>query len=158
MRSFSSVCILLAVAVFPVMTQQAVQTPSPMADNTRPHPRITQSEPVGRRVELKSLKGAKLFAGPRVNTNKPVPLVVHFHGVPWLIETHIAKSLPHAVLISVNLGSGSSVWSSVFGPGTFSGVDRRGESGIAAKTRMVFDHSDGFFRRVWSYSGDLATG
>lgn len=96
------------------MPQQAVQTPSPMADSTRPHPRITQSEPAGGRLELKSLKGAKVFAGPRVNTSKPVPLVVHFHGVSWLVETHIARSLPQAVLITVNLGSGSSAYGRPF--------------------------------------------
>ena len=85
-----------------------------MAEITRPHPRITQSEPAGRRIELKSLKGAKLFAGPGVNTNKPVPLIVHFHGVSWLVETHIAKYLPHAVLITVNLGAGSSAYGRPF--------------------------------------------
>ena len=102
------------IAVNAVFAQQAPQTPSPMADSVRPHPRITQSEPAGRRIELKSLKGARVFAGPGVNVNKPVPLIIHFYGAAWLLETHIAKSLPHAVVITVNLGSGSSVYGRPF--------------------------------------------
>src|SRR3954447_25221383 len=76
----------------------------------QPHPRVQQQEPAGRRVELKSLKGARLFVTPTVNTNKPVPLLVHFHGVPWLIETQIATQLSHAALITVNLGAGSNAY------------------------------------------------
>lgn len=85
-----------------------------MVDHTRPHPRITQTESAGRRVDLKSLKGATLFIGPRVNPNRPVPLLIHFHGAPWLIEGHVARYLPKTALITVQLGSGSSVYRKPF--------------------------------------------
>jgi hypothetical protein len=88
----------------------APQSPSPMVDHTRPHPRIPQLEANGRRVDLKSLKGARLFIGPHVNPNKPVSLIVHFHGAPWLIEQHVARYLPRAALITVQLGAGSSAY------------------------------------------------
>ncbi|HVS82350.1 MAG TPA: hypothetical protein VHE60_11515 [Pyrinomonadaceae bacterium] len=81
-----------------------------MVDHTRPHPRITETEANGRRVDLKSLKGTRLFIGPRVNPNRPVPLLIHFHGAPWLIEQHVARYLPRAALITVNLGAGSSAY------------------------------------------------
>ncbi len=81
-----------------------------MIDHTRPHPRIAQSEANGRRVELKSLKGARLFIGPDVNPNRPVPLIVHFHGAPWLVELHVAEHARHAALITVQLGAGSSAY------------------------------------------------
>ena len=97
-----------------VICQQAPQSPSPMADNTRPHPRIAETEVSGRRIDLTKLKGARLFASPKIDTTKPVPLIVHFHGVPWLVEYHIAKHFPHAVLITVNLGSGSSAYGRPF--------------------------------------------
>jgi len=87
---------------------QTQQSPSPMVDHTRPHPRLTQTETPGRRVDLKSLKGAKLFIGPRVNPNQPVPLLIHFHGASWLVEQHVARYLPRVALITVNLGAGSS--------------------------------------------------
>jgi hypothetical protein len=39
-----------------------------------------------------------------------VPLLIHFHGAPWLFEQHVGRHIPQAVLISVQLGSGSSVY------------------------------------------------
>ena len=81
-----------------------------MTDSTRPHPRILKTEPNGRRVDLTSLKGARLFLGPGVSPTKPVPLIIHFHGAPWLIELHIARHVPRAALITVQLGAGSTVY------------------------------------------------
>jgi hypothetical protein len=95
-------------------TPQTQQGPSPMVDRTRPHPRMTQTEVKGRRVDLKSLKGARLFIGPRVNSNRPVPLLIHFHGASWLVEQHVARYLPRAALITVNLGAGSSAYRKPF--------------------------------------------
>jgi len=85
-----------------------------MVDHTRPHQLVSQTEAAGRRVELKSLKGARLFVSSHVNTIKPVPLLIHFHGAPWLIEQHVARNLPEAALITVQLGSGSSAYSRPF--------------------------------------------
>jgi len=81
-----------------------------MVDHTRPHRRAAQTEVAGRRVELKSLKGARLFVSPHFNPNGPAPLLIHFHGAPWLIEKHAALSLSSAALITVHLGTGSSAY------------------------------------------------
>lgn len=81
-----------------------------MVDHARPHPRVTQTEANGRRVDLKSLSGATLFIGSRVNPNNPVPLLIHFHGARWLIERHVASYLPKVALITVQLGAGSSAY------------------------------------------------
>ena len=96
------------------MAQQASQSPSPMADSTRPHTRIAQQQVPGKRVELQALKGAVLFIGPDVRKGRKVPLIVHFHGAPWLVEYHIAHDLKRAALITVQLGSGSSVYNRPF--------------------------------------------
>lgn len=90
--------------------QPTPQVPSPMVEHTRPHTRIPRDSVPGRRVDLQSLKGARFFIGPRVNVSKPVPLLIHFHGAPWLVERHVATHLPHAALITVQLGAGSSVY------------------------------------------------
>ena len=90
--------------------QPTPQAPSPMVDHTRPHQRIQQTEVAGRRVDLKTLKGARLFVGPRVNPNRPVALLVHFHGAPWLVERHVSLFLSKTALITVQLGAGSSVY------------------------------------------------
>lgn len=105
---------LLGFTVLPLPAQQTPQSPSPMLETTRPHPRIAQTEVPGRRVELSALKGAVLFASPKVKTDKPVPLVIHFHGAAWLVQYHIAQKLPDAALITVNLGSGSRAYGNPF--------------------------------------------
>ncbi|MFT3746613.1 MAG: hypothetical protein QM785_20260 [Pyrinomonadaceae bacterium] len=107
------VILLIAVGAS-TLAQQAQQNPSPMTDTTRPHPRIEKVEVPGRRTELSSLKGSILFVGPKVDPNKRVPLIIHFHGVSWLMEYHIAKHFPKAALITVNLGSGSRVYGDPF--------------------------------------------
>src|SRR6266852_9742174 len=90
MRRTASLITLILFAPVPA-TPQTQQSPSPMVDHTRPHPRITQTETPGRRVDLKSLKGARLFISPRVNPNDRVPLLIHFHGASWLVEHNVAR-------------------------------------------------------------------
>lgn len=109
-----SALIMFLLVAAPVLGQQASQNPSPMTDTTRPHPRIEKNEVPGKRTPLNSLKGAVLFADNKVRTEKPVPLIIHFHGAQWLMEYHIAKHFPKAALITVNLGSGSRVYGEPF--------------------------------------------
>jgi len=78
------------------------------------HHRIAQTEVAGRRIELSSLKGAVLFVPAEAGNRERLPLIVHFHGAPWLVQYHIAKELPRAALITVQLGSGSSVYGRPF--------------------------------------------
>lgn len=109
------VAVLLAGSgVSSAFAQQASQNFSPMTDTTRPHPRIEKTEVPGHRTELATLKGAVLFVGPKLKADQPVPLIIHFHGVSWLMEYHIAKHFPKAALITVNLGSGSRVYGTPF--------------------------------------------
>ncbi len=91
MRRTAFLLALILLATIPA-TPQTQQSPSPMVDHTRPHPRITQTETPGRRVDLKSLKGARLFIGPRVNPNDRVPLLIHFHGY------ESGNKFPHSIL------------------------------------------------------------
>ncbi len=113
-KGISLVAVLMMFLVLPLAAQQTPQNPSPITDSTRPHSRIAQVEVPGRRTELATLKGAILFASPKVKSNKPIPLIIHFHGTAWLMEYHIAKHFPNAVLITVNLGSGSRVYGNPF--------------------------------------------
>jgi hypothetical protein len=105
--------LMVAVSIVCVIGQTQ-QAPSPMVEHTRPHYRIQETTVSGRRVELHTLKGARLFIGPKVDSNKPVPLIVHFHGAPWLVERHVSLFLPRAALITVQLGAGSSVYRKPF--------------------------------------------
>lgn len=84
-------------------------TPSPAE-----HERIAKTEVPGQRFALRSLSGATLFAPPNLDRNKRVPLIIHFHGPAWLVEYHIARTLPRAALITVQLGTGSGVYNQPF--------------------------------------------
>jgi len=121
---------LLGVLAVPLAGQQTPQAPSPMIENTRPHPRIPQTEVPGSRIELSSLKGAFLFTSPKVKPERAVPLVIHFHGAAWLIQYHIARKLPNAALITVNLGAGSRAYGNPFRqPETFQNlIDEAGKA------------------------------
>jgi len=98
-------CLLSLALTAGGITQQARMP----RDSVR-HQRIMESEVPGRRTELKTLKGARLFVGEDFERGSRVPLIVHFHGAPWLVEKHIAGSLPRATLITVQLGAGSSAY------------------------------------------------
>ncbi len=133
MRRTAFLLTLILFAPIPA-TPQTQQSPSPMVDHTRPHPRITQTEIPGRRVDLKSLKGARLFIGPGVNPNRPVALLIHFHGASWLVEQHVARYLPRVALITVNLGAGSSAYRKPFEqPETFQNLLSEASDTLGAK-------------------------
>src|SRR5262249_48712599 len=135
MRPFISFIALLALVQFPAIAQQpAPQVPSPMVEHTRPHTQIQETPFAGQHVDLKSLKGARLSIGPHVNTNKPAPLLIHFHGAPWLVERHVALHFPRAALITVQLGNGSSVYRKPFEqPETFRSVLREASDELHLK-------------------------
>ena len=104
---------LLVVLLVPLrLIGQVAQNPSPMTDTTRPHPRMTESAAPGKRLNLPL---GQLFLSEKFVVRDQVPLVVHFHGDPWLIEQHISKSAPGAALLTINLGAGSSRYAAPFG-------------------------------------------
>lgn len=92
---------------------QQTQNPSPMSDTTRPHPRLQEARAAGERVTL-SLGELFLPARAVARKREAMPILVHFHGASWLIEQHVARAAPHAALITVNLGSGSSRYAAPF--------------------------------------------
>ena len=89
----------------------AAQNPSPMSESTRPHPRVARYEAAGRRATLSI---GTLYVPPRFDAARPFPLLVHFHGAPWLIEHHVHGRWPAAALVTVQIGSGSRVYAEAF--------------------------------------------
>lgn len=111
MRRDRAKSVILASCLLPLAIVASFAQQSP---DTREHLRIPRTEVPGRRVELKSLKGAVLFVGPNVKPERSVPLIVHFHGASWLIEYHAANIKPTAALITVQLGALSSAYGRPF--------------------------------------------
>lgn len=112
---FSYLCFYcLAVLVAPIAAQSSSIPTGPQDSLPREHRRVERHNIPGRRADLTTLKGATLYIGPGVKPHRPMPLFVHFHGAPWLVEQHIYEHLPGAVLITVQLGAGSSVYGRPF--------------------------------------------
>ncbi len=89
----------------------APQNPSPMSDTTRPHPRVEKYEPKGRRLPIGL---GTLFIRDGLKASEYLPLIVHFHGAPWVIEHQIATRQANAVVVTVDLGAGSGTYAKPF--------------------------------------------
>ena len=93
----------------------APQQTSPMVDHTRRHERVTRADQKGARRTVRL--GEILL--PR-KTSPDTPLVIHFHGTPWVAEQEVRRGWPHAAVLAVQVGSGSRVYGeSVKDPAVF---------------------------------------
>lgn len=86
------------------------QNPSPMVEHTREHPRLTESNPPGRR---ETLAIGTLFIPEKLASRKHLPLFVHFHGARWVPEAAAARDGRRAV-ISVEGATGSTAYARMF--------------------------------------------
>jgi hypothetical protein len=75
----------------------------------KPRERLKQETPPGRREKVSI---GTLFIPEGVKTDAPVPLFIHFHSAAWLPE--VAASRQKVAVISVQLGTGSSVYAKPF--------------------------------------------
>jgi hypothetical protein len=93
----------------------AAQNPSPMVEATRAHERLTQKDLGGatRSFVGPSGKTVELWIPGDVKTRDAFDLVVHFHGVAWLVEQAVAKQR-NTVAAVVNLGVGSGAYDRAF--------------------------------------------
>jgi hypothetical protein len=128
MRIFLSAALMIVACAPPAVTSSpttpvgasappaASQNPSPMADATRAHERLTPRKldgvvrtfagPMGKPVEVYVPDGAR--------THDTLDLVVHFHGAAWLPEQAVAGINDHTVAAVLNLGTGSGVYDRSF--------------------------------------------
>ena len=86
---------------------QTVQAPSPMVEYTRAHLRQTQRPVLGARIHTPL---GKLLLPPGSKEGHKLPLVIHFHGDPWLVEQSVRQALPKAAVLAVQIGSGSRIY------------------------------------------------
>jgi hypothetical protein len=99
-----------AVALAAACAAQQPQNPSPMVEHTRAHPRLEEGRPAGRR---EALALGTLFLPVKCRGKARVPLVVHFHGAPWIAEVAAAR-LGRTAVISIHIGAGSAVYAKPF--------------------------------------------
>lgn len=103
----------IAVLMAAALGAQQSQNPSPMVENTRAHTRLKQDKPPGKRETLET---GTLFIPQKLARQKRMPLYIHFHGADWVPEVAAAK-FGRAAVISIQLGSGSSVYARPFAGG-----------------------------------------
>jgi hypothetical protein len=72
-----------------------------------------------------------LFIRDGLRPSRRLPLIVHFHGAPWLIEHHIAKLKQGAVLVTFQLGDGSGIYARPFAdPAQFASLLKDTSAGV----------------------------
>ena len=94
----------------------APQNPSPMAESTRAHERLTARPLAGtaRSFTGPAAKAVELFIPDRLQRRSSFDLVVHFHGAAFLPHRAVADLNGHSVAAVLNLGAGSGVYHRAF--------------------------------------------
>ena len=112
---------------------QMPQNPSPMVEYGRLHPRPPERTPQGDRHVLEL---GTLFVPKQRKRGRQLPLLVHFHGSPWIAEA-AAEELRKPV-ISVSLGVGSSVYAKPFGDSALLGrMIEEAEQKLGARVQQL---------------------
>lgn len=94
----------------------AAQNPSPMAETTRAHERLTQRAFDGatRTFNGPGGKPVEVFIPKRVWGDAPIDLVIHFLGASWVAAQAIERLRSPTVVAVVNLGAGSGAFQRPF--------------------------------------------
>lgn len=88
---------------------QMPQNPSPMVEHTRPHLRLRETVPPGRREPLGV---GRLFLPRNFRKGRGATLLVFFHGGSWLPE--VAAAQHRIAAFSIQLGAGSGTYAREF--------------------------------------------
>ena len=110
-------CALILVASSRLAASQAQappaqQNPSPMAESTRAHERLTERPFDGTTKSFIGPGGkpVEVFIPSRVRGDSPIDVVIHFLGASWLPAQAIEALRAPTVVAVVNLGAGSSAY------------------------------------------------
>ena len=96
---------MTSVAALAGLLLQMAQNPSPMSDTTRAHGRVVERSVAGR------VHGRAVTFG---KTNAKSPVILHFHGAPWLVRQEAARRLKNVTVAAIQTGSGSRVYREAF--------------------------------------------
>ena len=114
-------CLILPLVFFPqiVPAQQARaagQFPSPMQENVRAHRRIQQKSFDGEQFVIDSIlpKAIQVYIPARVRKKGSADILFHFHGNTNVVDYAADHYHGRLVAVSINLGSGSSVYARPF--------------------------------------------
>lgn len=115
------------------------QNPSPMAEHTRAHGRLSDTVDVpGTRVRLAGVLARPVqVLVPETVGSGPTPLLLHFHGASYVAEQAAAAAGGGYIVATVNLGAGTGVYERAFeDPAVF-------DSLVAAVRRVAAKDGEG---------------
>ncbi len=111
-------CALAAALPAPALAQTppAAQNPSPMAEATRVHERLTPKALAGtvRTFPGPAGKVVELWIPERAHRHEQFDLLIHFHGAAWIPQQASAAGKHASVVAVLNLGSGSGIYDRSF--------------------------------------------
>ena len=92
------------------------QCPSPMTDTTRKHERISAEQPQTGPLQIPGLseKSVTIFVDSQCRNASSFSLWIHFHGADYVPVHAVQTSARPEVLVTVNLGGGSSRYETPF--------------------------------------------
>ena len=117
-----SVFLLSICGTCPAPSQQqarsrpASQNPSPMVEHTRKHERIPEGSSKGVTFEISGLfsRPVQIFIPAKHERARSFDLLIHFHGAGYVVQHAASKYRGPIIAATVNLGSGSKVYSDGF--------------------------------------------
>jgi len=107
---------MILVALSCCSKKQTKQNPSPMEEHIRPHHRVDGSNISGSRVLIEDIfeQSASLFIPNHLAEVDTVSMLIHFHGSADVTEYAAEIASRKLVVLTVNLGSGSSRYEQPF--------------------------------------------
>lgn len=132
------------IAVLAGLALQMAQNPSPMTEQTRSHDRVTQ----------KPVHGVRRARSLTIGHPGPLsPVILHFHGAPWLPEQSVAAAFVDATIIAVQAGSGSDVYAdAVKTPEVFQALLAEANAGKRPVVLTAFSAGYGAVRAILRHS------
>ncbi|MGH2568943.1 MAG: hypothetical protein ACRDGA_11440 [Bacteroidota bacterium] len=96
------------------------QNPSPMVEQTREHGRVPQQDYAGVSYDLSGplARPANVFIPQQFIQSHQFDLLIHFHGASFVVHHVATTSKQPLIAVTVNLGSGSSVYGAPFADST----------------------------------------
>jgi hypothetical protein len=100
----------------PMVPPAAGQNPSPMVEHTRAHTRLANEEPRGirRRFNGPLDKPVQVFLPLGTRLDRPLHLVVHFHGAAFIPEVAVSRLGSPFISATVNIAPGSGAYDRTF--------------------------------------------
>ncbi|MBD3374812.1 hypothetical protein GF406_07255 [candidate division KSB1 bacterium] len=98
------------------IAQMQPQCPSPMTDTTRKHERICADQPQTTPLQIQGLaeKSVTIFVDSQCRNASSYSLWIHFHGTDYVPVYAMHTSARPEVLVTINLGAGSSRYETPF--------------------------------------------